>query len=149
VEVLQGVLTVGTGRQSAAYGVAGSAGGKTGTTDDYRDAWFVGFTPELAVAVWVGRDQGTLGLTGSKAALPTWSRFVAASGTQDSAFPEAQGMLAVALCDATGLVARDDCEDTHRDLFVSGTAPRKKCDVHGAPKVRPARVLGGLFGNRD
>jgi penicillin-binding protein 1B len=75
--LLQGVIERGTGRGIAGYGLHGALAGKTGTTDDERDAWFVGFTPELVVAVWVGFDEPqSLGLSGAAAALPIWARFV-------------------------------------------------------------------------
>src|SRR5262249_11380244 len=67
VDVLRGVLTEGTGASSAALGFRGDAAGKTGTTDDTRDAWFVGFTPEMLALVWVGYDDNAkTGLTGAQ-----------------------------------------------------------------------------------
>jgi membrane carboxypeptidase/penicillin-binding protein len=64
----------GTGRSSAQWGLSEVTAGKTGTTDGLRDAWFVGYTPDLVVGVWVGHDDGTpLGLTGAQAALPIWA----------------------------------------------------------------------------
>lgn len=146
--VLQGVIADGTGARASRYGVTGPAGGKTGTTDAYRDAWFVGFTPELAVAVWVGRDSGTLGLSGSRAALPTWARFVAGSGTLDGSFGAPEGLVTVELCAETGHVARPACDATYEELFVDGSTPKGKCTLHGAPTVEAARVLGGLFRKR-
>ena len=114
------------------------------TTDGYRDAWFVGLTPELAVAVWVGKDRGTLGLSGSQAALPVWARFVAASGTA-GAFAEPQGLVEVSLCAESHGVAREACPATHIDLFVPGGEPETKCDLHGAPLPKVGRLFGGLF----
>ncbi len=149
LRVLQGVLTSGTGARAARYGVGPPAGGKTGTTDDFRDAWFVGLTPELAVAVWVGRDRGTLGLSGSRAALPTWARFVAASGTLATPAHRPDGLVDVELCAESGLVARDACEHRVTDLFVTGTDPAHASDVHGSPAVQAARFLGNLFGRKD
>ncbi len=84
LDMLTGVVDQGgTGAAVRRYGYTGPCGGKTGTSNDYRDAWFVGVTPELAVAVWVGFDDNhpmldasNRGLTGSRAALPIWARFV-------------------------------------------------------------------------
>src|SRR5262249_51797717 len=71
--LLRGVMKRGTGAASAAWGLQDVTAGKTGTTDGLRDAWFVGYTPDLVVGVWVGLDDGgALGLTGSQAALPMW-----------------------------------------------------------------------------
>ncbi|NCG18429.1 MAG: PBP1A family penicillin-binding protein [Rhodobacterales bacterium] len=149
IRVLEGVIDRGTGRRADEYGVSGQAGGKTGTTDDYRDAWFVGATPELAVAVWVGRDKGTLGLAGSRAALPTWSRFVAASGTTQGPWQQTEGLVSVDICDESGQVARQACVEQHEDLFVKGTVPRGECDLHGAPAVKSGGALSGLFKRRE
>ncbi len=75
--MLEGVLDRGTARSSRAMGFERPAAGKTGTTNDTRDAWFVGFTPDLVAGVWVGFDQrGQVGLPGSKAALPIWVDFM-------------------------------------------------------------------------
>lgn len=84
LDMLCGVVDKGgTGAAVRTYGYYGTCGGKTGTSNEYRDAWFVGVTPELAVAVWVGFDDNhpmidakNRGVTGSRAALPIWARFV-------------------------------------------------------------------------
>ena len=147
LSVLQGVMTDGTGRAAARYGVTGAAG-KSGTTDGYRDAWFAGLTPELAVAVWVGRDEGTLGLSGSRAALPIWARFVAASGTSGGSFRRPEGLEAVTLCSESGRLAVDACPATYDDLFPTGDLPEDRCDLHGAPLPKVGRLLGRLFGRK-
>lgn len=78
---LQGVLERGTASGVRELGYGGPAAGKTGTTDGHRDAWFVGYTPEVVVLVWVGFDDNrTVGLSGAEAALPIWVRFVEAHG---------------------------------------------------------------------
>lgn len=82
VELLRGVIQNGTGSSARALGLP--AGGKTGTTDNYRDAWFIGFTPEIVTAVWVGReDKKSLGEleTGGRVACPIWTSFML--GTKD------------------------------------------------------------------
>ena len=107
--LLQAVMDEGTGRKAASYGATGALGGKSGTTDDNRDAWFVGFSPELAVAVWVGFDKGrAVGLTGSEAALPTFARFVAGSGTLGGAFSVPAGVVSGRFCADTGAPDPDD-----------------------------------------
>lgn len=146
--VLEGVIERGTGMAAKRYGVEGGAGGKTGTTSDYRDAWFVGFTDDLAVAVWVGRDEGSLGLPGSRAALPIWARFVAASGTlgDEDALPE--GLVEARVCENSGRIARPQCEHTYLETFPEGGVPKEKCDVHGGPIVEAGRALGRLFSGK-
>ncbi|MBT3221567.1 MAG: hypothetical protein HN348_21000, partial [Proteobacteria bacterium] len=147
--ILEGAVTDGTATRAARYGVTGPAGGKTGTTDDYRDAWFVGFTPELAIAVWVGQDRGTLGLSGSRAALPTWARFAAASGTLGGDFPTPDGIEHADVCSQSRLVARPACPDTYLEVFRLGTVPEKdKCKDHGGPFVDMNRLFGGIFKRR-
>ncbi len=77
VHLLRGVIQEGTGRNARALGIP--AGGKTGTTDNCRDAWFIGFTPEVVAAVWVGReDKKSLGKkeTGGRVACPIWTSFM-------------------------------------------------------------------------
>lgn len=76
-EALQDAVRRGTGRSLARLGVTAPVAGKTGTTNDFRDAWFVGYSPDLVVAVWVGFDDAArVGLTGARAALPIFARFV-------------------------------------------------------------------------
>jgi penicillin-binding protein 1A len=83
VDMMQGVLASGTGRVIRRLGFDLPAAGKTGTTDDYRDAWFTGFTPTLSVSVWVGYDRGIsmrdvngVGITGGRGAAPIWADFM-------------------------------------------------------------------------
>ena len=151
MDLLKGVITSGTGARARGLGVMEHAGGKTGTTDDYRDAWFVGLTRELSVAVWVGRDRDTLGLSGSRAALPTWAHFIADSGAQSLPFVIPEGLERTKICVSSGQRARDACPNVLNELFVVGTAPKEKCDEHGAaPGLR--RVfdkIGNLFRRKD
>ena len=123
--LLERVVTDGTGRRASKWGVRDGVGGKTGTTDNARDAWFAGFTDELAVAVWVGFDKSrNLGLTGSKAALPTWSRFVAYSGTAGGGFSPPDGVVEMTFCPADHQPAGEPvvCEGAYTE-YVSSSAP--------------------------
>jgi penicillin-binding protein 1B len=120
----EAVVSEGTGRKAAKYGVTGAVGGKTGTTDRERDAWFAGFTSELAVVVWVGHDKGKdLGLTGGEAALPAWSRFIAGAGGGGRTFPRPEGLVLVEVCEATGRPPTEDCTETTEAWFTEGHAP--------------------------
>ncbi|HSF16437.1 MAG TPA: PBP1A family penicillin-binding protein [Vicinamibacteria bacterium] len=79
-DMLTTVLESGTAREVRARGLSAQAAGKTGTTDDSRDAWFVGYTPDVLAVVWVGYDDNTpLGLSGAEAALPIWTTFMKAA----------------------------------------------------------------------
>jgi len=132
VRVLQDVLASGTGRSAGRRGVTGAAAGKTGTTDNGRDAWFVGFTPRLVVAVWVGFDKGRAhGLTGAQAALPIWARFVAGSGTAQGRFAGTGALTEVELCAQSLLPAAAACPQTHAEYFSQGQRPQQSCPLHG------------------
>jgi membrane peptidoglycan carboxypeptidase len=78
--LLRGVMSRGTGAASARWGLQSLTAGKTGTSDGLRDAWLVGYTPDLVVGVWVGADSGrSIGLTGSEIALPIWATVMQAA----------------------------------------------------------------------
>lgn len=128
-DVLRSVLTEGTGKGAAKYGVGGDAGGKSGTTDRYTDAWFVGFSSEISIAVWVGFDQQRpTGLTGSQAALPVWARLMAWSGTSGGeSAPAPAGLQRVEVCEATGAPPCPGCEKTREEWFVEGRTPESAC----------------------
>jgi membrane carboxypeptidase/penicillin-binding protein len=126
---LEGAVNHGTGRPLRDLGYRGPVAGKTGTTNDARDAWFVGFTPELVAAVWVGFDDGTpLGLTGAQAALPIFGRFlIGALGVEGGEeFAEPPGLERVAINEATGLRASFFCWGD-AEWFLAGTAPQESC----------------------
>ena len=94
-----------------ASGFAFDAAGKTGTTNDLRDAWFVGFTPELLTVVWVGVDDNQpLGLSGAQAALPIWTPFMtqALAGRPDAAIRRAGGRDWAEIDQDTGKLAAPD-----------------------------------------
>jgi penicillin-binding protein 1B len=144
--ILQGVVSDGTGARVRRYDVGDSVGGKTGTTDGYRDAWFVGFTPELVVAVWVGTDRGAgIGLSGSRAAIPLWGRFVAGSGMTGGTFPRPPTVATVSVCAESERIARDACPNTYQEVVPRGHEPNDKCDEHGGPLVEVGGMLQRLF----
>ncbi len=149
VELLQAVISDGTGKSARRMGVNGPVGGKTGTTDDGRDAWFVGFTPELVVAVWAGRDQGkALGLTGAQAALPAWSRFVAGVGERGTSFSAPRDAETVEICAESGGRATAECPD--RWTMLGSDDETAVCDLHegeaiGAEKVEKKTTRESLI----
>lgn len=126
---LEGAIDRGTGRALRARGFAGPVAGKTGTTNDFRDAWFVGYTRTLVVAVWVGFDDGrSIGLTGSQAALPIFADFlIAALGERGGAnFELPDGIEQVRVNARTGLRSGFGCFG-RTEVFLAGTAPEKSC----------------------
>jgi membrane carboxypeptidase/penicillin-binding protein len=119
---------------SPAAGFARHAAGKSGTTNDLRDAWFVGFTPELLTVVWVGLDDNQpLGLSGSRAALPIWTTFMsrALAGRANAEFATPDGVAFIDLDPDTGQPAGPSCPRTIREAFLRGTEPFEPCREHG------------------
>jgi penicillin-binding protein 1B len=142
--LLRGVVQRGTAARLKRYGL-GYVAGKTGTTNDYRDAWFVGYTPDIVSTVWVGFDHGApLRLSSGEAAIPIWGAYM-------SAFPHAHGdpkpPSGVTFHDIdpeTGMLWQDGCPGPWHEVFLDGTEPTHRC---------PAGILGGIvrrvFFNRD
>ncbi len=130
--LLEGVTESGTG--AAAATLKRPVAGKTGTTDDLADAWFIGFSPSIVSGVWVGYDQKrSLGEreTGSRAALPIWIDFMQAAheGRPVEKFQRPANVVYVPIDRKTGLRATVDsrCTDTFLEAFVEGTEPGASC----------------------
>jgi penicillin-binding protein 1A len=126
--MLEGVVSEGTGRKARI--LAGPIAGKTGTTNNYNDALFVGFSPAIATGVWVGRDSGgTLGdkETGAKAALPIWIQFMqsAPAAASSSYFDLPDNVVKVKMNPHTGLIAQKGSKEFVSALFKRGTEPKK------------------------
>ncbi|MDX1388596.1 MAG: penicillin-binding transpeptidase domain-containing protein, partial [Acidobacteriota bacterium] len=130
--VLQGVMTRGTGKSSRWLGYRGNAAGKTGTTDDTRDAWFVGYTPSILALTWVGYDDNArTGLTGASGALPIWVDFTKRAGLDDHvSFDRPRDVIRVAVDPETGMRAVAGCPGGRAELFAAGTEPRADCPLH-------------------
>ena len=149
---LEGVVDRGTGIGVRARGFTGPVAGKTGTTDEYRDAWFIGYTPDLVIGVWVGFDDGhTLRHSGSRAALPIFTDFligaVGARGGRDFRVPD--GIESARVVAAAGQPAGLRCNG-ERELFLLGTAPTLGCDPwHWLVERSPLRTLGELIAPPD
>ncbi len=134
-DILRDVLRFGTGAGVRRLGFTSPAAGKTGTSDDTRDSWFVGFTPRLLAAVWVGFDDNSeTGLTGAQGALPLWTKFMTCAGPL---FPELDfvpppGVVYRRIDRQSGLLATANCptEDVEEEVFVLGTEPITPCDIH-------------------
>lgn len=129
-ELLAGVVDHGTGRAIRAAGIEGPVAGKTGTTNDAYDTWFAGFTPELAVVVWVGFDQPrSLGLTASRAALPIWVRFLrdATGGRIEGSFVPPAEVERIDIDPESGARALLGCPRREPTWFVRGTEPEETC----------------------
>ena len=132
--MMRSVINEGTGAGARAAGFALDAAGKSGTTNDLRDAWFVGFTPELLTVVWVGMDDNQpVGLSGTQAALPIWTAFMtrALAGHGNLAFSAPDGITFVDIDRDTGKVAAAGCPRVFKEAFLAGTEPAEVCHLHG------------------
>jgi penicillin-binding protein 1A len=134
--MLSDVMTAGTAAETRSIGFRLPAAGKTGTTNDYHDAWFIGYTPSLATGVWVGYDRPRTIVEGGYAAtlaVPLWARFMttAARGDAPETFPIPSSVQPIAICRITGKRATDRCRHvTDTEYFVVGTEPKGYCDGH-------------------
>ena len=137
--LLRGVVQRGTAARLRRYGL-GYVAGKTGTTNDYRDAWFVGFTPDLLAVVWVGFDEKRpLNLSGGDAALPIWTTFMkaAAAGSPPNDFLPPPGVSIVRIDPASGALATPSCPQSIDEAFYSGRAPTTPCPLHSSGNDLP------------
>ena len=136
--LMQTVMDRGTaGSARWKYKFTRPAAGKTGTTQGWSDAWFVGFTPQLATGVWFGVDdyQVSLGMgqDGSKAALPTWARFMR-DGHDILEMPRVNfqrpsGIIVSEICSVSKMGARKACP-IEKEVYKSGSEPGQKCRIH-------------------
>ncbi|VAX18539.1 Multimodular transpeptidase-transglycosylase [hydrothermal vent metagenome] len=128
--MLKGVIQNGTGR--SVRSLNRPSAGKTGTTNDYRDAWFVGYTPDLATGVWVGFDDNRSmgrGETGGRAAAPIWLKFMeeALKNKPSLDFTPPSHIVVRTIDRESGKLATDRCRDTFEEVFVEGTEPSEYC----------------------
>jgi penicillin-binding protein 1B len=131
--LLEGVVQRGTAAKAKVLGLTGSIAGKTGTTDGYRDAWFVGYTSELVIGVWVGfDDERAIRLTGAQAALPIWMDIARRMLPEHlEPFAPPSGIVARAIDPKTGQLATSQCPEQVEEVFIEGTEPTVYCEVHG------------------
>ncbi len=131
--LLEGVINSGTGAAARTMGVPGAVAGKTGTTNDGRDAWFVGYSSNLLTLVWVGYDDGTpAGLSGAEGALPIWSDFMrhALDVYPGHEFAEPPGITHAKIDATNGRRAGAFCPVVVSEVFLAGTEP-PPCQEHG------------------
>jgi membrane carboxypeptidase/penicillin-binding protein len=152
VSMLSDVLDRGTAAAARRWGVRFPSGGKTGTTDDFKDAWFVGFSSALVAGVWVGYDQPrTISESGygSRYALPIWSDFMRRTARQrpPEAFDVPAGLREEMLCSVSYLRPVEECPTYTEYLKDGDPAPGRLCTIHrGSLKQKIRRGLEGLFG---
>jgi penicillin-binding protein 1B len=135
-DMLSDVIDHGTARAARGSVKKTAIAGKTGTS---RDGWFVGYTPNLVVAVWIGFDDNKqLGLTGAEAALPAWTEFVKNAvelrpELGGEAFAKPAGIMFVEVDPETGLLATTSCPQHEQVAITANLAPNLECTVHTQP----------------
>ena len=133
VDMLKDVNVRGTAARVWASGFTHPSGGKTGTTNDYTDAWYIGFTKQYTMGVWIGSDSpGTMGAghTGTEDALPVWLAVMTElhKDLPRLPFPVPAGVSSRGICNYTGKVAGEFCSEKTYCLYTAGYAPTEVCD---------------------
>jgi penicillin-binding protein 1A len=159
-EMLADVIDHGTAYKARQLGFKLPAAGKTGTTNDYKDAWFVGYTPRLVTGVWVGFDQPQTIMGGGYAgevAVPLWARFMrdATKGDRDDWYEKPSGIVTANVCRLSGKRPGAGCSGTYvqaadgsytmtstvyTEYFVKGTVPEDTCPLHSYRQTFDTRV---------
>jgi penicillin-binding protein 1B len=131
--MLQSVVKEGTARSLQWRGVSWPVAGKTGTTNNFRDAWFVGYTPDILALVWVGFDNADpIEATGAAAALPIWADLMDAipQYRSETDFKMPQGVEKILVCSVTGRPAVAGCPEPTEVYFLTGHTPQGLCPLH-------------------
>jgi penicillin-binding protein 1A len=141
--MLADVIDTGTGASARRAGFTRPAAGKTGTTNEYRDAWFVGFTPRLTTGVWIGYDQPRTIMAGgyaSELAAPLWGRFMRTATRNDGRgwLKAPATVTSVRICPLSGQLATDACDGAYIEHFTHGAEPGELCPLHRT-------ILGGTL----
>lgn len=138
--MLEGVVNFGTGRVVREMGVTGPVAGKTGTTNNNADVWFVGYTPTLVAGVWFGYDTPSpIGhdATGGRLAAPAWASIIRAGWREpdSSAWTPPPGMVPAVIDPESGQLAGPWCPQRTTEWFKPGTAPTDTCQMHAGPQM--------------
>ena len=149
-EMLQGVVNYGTGRSIRDIGVTGPVAGKTGTTNEGNDVWFVGYTPTLVAGVWFGYDnprQISYNASGGRLAAPAWAEFYQAGWREPkgATFVPPAGMVSAVVDPQSGELAGEWCPVRTRQWFKQGHEPTEPCHLHVGPPE--GQVIVDVNGN--
>jgi len=146
ISLLRSVISSGTARHA---NPGRSAGGKTGTTSNWMDAWFVGFTPQLTTGLWIGYDKLGLALGSGQSAggiaAPVWGRYMREAISRDAVreFPVYAGLTSLNVCANTGLLPGPRCRSIINEVFIPEFAPDKTCETcEGLGSDAPAIIRG-------
>jgi len=134
--MLRSVVETGTARALKEMGITFPVAGKTGTTNDYKDAWFVGYTPNILVLVWVGFDDGTsIHASGAGAAMPIWAELIKILPQYVSGdwFKIPPGVVKRRVCSESGqLAVSGRCPQPIEEFFLDDNIPTNDCTIHGS-----------------
>jgi 1A family penicillin-binding protein len=150
--MLQSVVDGGTGRVVRNMGVRGDVAGKTGTTNNGADVWFIGYTPTLVAGFWFGYDAPrpiASNASGGRLAAPAWAMFYLEGWRERSppgAWKPPADLVHLTIDAANGTIANEWCPDTQREWFKPGTEPRGTCQTHHAPFIDQLEELGRKIG---
>lgn len=142
--MMESVVNEGTATIIRNLGYSGPAAGKTGTTDDYSDAWYVGYTPALTCGVWVGYDRKRTiyrGATGGGVAAPIWAELmkgIRADTLAPGRFEVPPEIVTTPVCEQSGMLATPRCPRVRYEVFNRTAQPAQACDEHEMPLPRPA-----------
>jgi len=135
VSMMQSVVDNGTGRRARWMGFTRPAGGKTGTTNNFCDNWFIGYTPQITTGVWFGFDSKISigrGHDGARNGVPVWTEYMIAA--HDSLpmmdFEEPDGIVHLDVCLESGEIATDRCLDVRNEIYIEGNQPTTTCHIH-------------------
>ena len=153
VDMLKDVNIRGTAARVWASGFTHPSGGKTGTTNDYTDCWYIGFTKQYTMGVWVGSDSpGTLGAghTGTEDALPVWIAVMKElhKNLPRKPFPVPGGVVSRGICNHTGKIAGEFCSEKTYCLYTAGYAPEETCDGNHFEVKTKSADDATLFSNK-
>ena len=153
VDMLKDVNIRGTAARVWASGFTHPSGGKTGTTNDYTDCWYIGFTKQYTMGVWVGSDSpGTLGAghTGTEDALPVWMAVMKElhKDLPRKPFPVPAGVVSKGVCNHTGKLAGEFCSEKTYCLYTAGYAPTEVCDGNHFEVKTKSADDATLFSNK-
>ena len=151
-DMLTDVVTEGTARSLQQRGLYRSVAGKTGTTNDFRDGWFIGYTPEILALVWVGFDNGdSIDNTGASAALPIWADLMQSLPwyLTGAGFRQPRGVVVKTVCSESGLLSEGAaCPYPMQEFFLEHNVPTSRCPLH-PQRSRLKRMIDGIKGIFD
>jgi len=153
-QMLKDVMTYGTAKNLKKFSQERPSAGKTGTTNDYRDAWFVGYTPQLITGIWVGYDKprpGGKGFTGGAISAPIWGRFMRSALASKPAvdFQKPDAVVSVTIDPTTGFLTTPACPKKREEFYIAGTQPTETCPKHGGNAAMPLAPVAPLPNAKD